>query len=113
MPSIRAKWSKQALHHNNKRRGDLRPQPSVGRRAAPPRADELLTQALKSALDLGDITKVDHLVIAGNVKRSFRREGPALRSGRQKALGAASLTRAPGYTPRLVPILPGATPWRR
>lgn len=43
--------------------------------AEPSRADELLTQALKSALDLVDIKVLDHLVIAGNVAWSFAEKG--------------------------------------
>ena len=43
--------------------------------AEPSRADELLTQALKSALDLVDIKVLDHLVIAGNVAWSFAERG--------------------------------------
>ena len=44
--------------------------------AEPSRADELLTQALKSALDLVDIKVLDHLVIAGNAAWSFAEKGP-------------------------------------
>jgi DNA repair protein RadC len=43
--------------------------------AEPSRADELLTQALKSALDLVDIKVLDHLVIAGNIAWSFAERG--------------------------------------
>jgi DNA repair protein RadC len=43
--------------------------------AEPSRADELLTQALKSALDLVDIKVLDHLVIAGNMAWSFAERG--------------------------------------
>jgi DNA repair protein RadC len=43
--------------------------------AEPSRADELLTQALKSALDLVDVKVLDHLVIAGNVAWSFAERG--------------------------------------
>ena len=43
--------------------------------AEPSRADELLTQALKSALDLVDIKVLDHLVIAGNRAWSFAERG--------------------------------------
>ena len=43
--------------------------------AEPSRADELLTQTLKSALDLVDIKVLDHLVIAGNVAWSFAERG--------------------------------------
>jgi len=41
----------------------------------PSRADELLTQALKAALDLVDIKVLDHIVIAGNVAWSFAERG--------------------------------------
>ena len=43
--------------------------------AEPSRADELLTQALKSALDLVDIKVLDHLIVAGNVAWSFAERG--------------------------------------
>jgi DNA repair protein RadC len=43
--------------------------------AEPSRADELLTQALKSALDLVDIKVLDHLVIDGNRAWSFAERG--------------------------------------
>ena len=43
--------------------------------AEPSRADELLTQALKSALDLVDIKVLDHLVVAGNAAWSFAEKG--------------------------------------
>ena len=43
--------------------------------AEPSRADELLTQALKAALDLVDIKVLDHIVIAGNVAWSFAEKG--------------------------------------
>ena len=37
----------------------------------PSRADELLTQALKAALDLVDVKVLDHIVIAGAAAMSF------------------------------------------
>jgi DNA repair protein RadC len=43
--------------------------------AEPSRADELLTQALKSALDLIDIKVLDHFVIAGSASISFAERG--------------------------------------
>ena len=43
--------------------------------AEPSRADELLTQALKAALDLVDIKVLDHIVVAGNVAWSFAEKG--------------------------------------
>ena len=43
--------------------------------AEPSRADELLTQALKSALDLVGIKVLDHFVIAGPVSFSFAERG--------------------------------------
>ena len=39
--------------------------------AEPSRADELLTQALKSALDLVDVKVLDHIIIAGAASLSF------------------------------------------
>jgi len=41
----------------------------------PSRADELLTQTLKAALDLVDIKVLDHIVCAGNVTWSFAERG--------------------------------------
>jgi DNA repair protein RadC len=43
--------------------------------AEPSRADELLTQALKAALDLVDIKVLDHLIVAGNATISFAEKG--------------------------------------
>ena len=43
--------------------------------AEPSRADELLTQSLKSALDLVDIKVLDHIIVAGNVAMSFAEKG--------------------------------------
>lgn len=43
--------------------------------AEPSRADELLTQALKSALDLVDIRTLDHFVVAGNRVYAFSEHG--------------------------------------
>lgn len=64
---------KQALHHNSAAVIFAHNHPSGV--AEPSRADELLTQALKSALDLVDIKVLDHLVIAGNVAWSFAERG--------------------------------------
>lgn len=43
--------------------------------AEPSRADELLTQALKSALDLVDIKVLEHLIVAGMASVSFAERG--------------------------------------
>lgn len=43
--------------------------------AEPSRADELLTQALKAALDLVDIKVLDHVIVAGNATISFAEKG--------------------------------------
>ena len=64
---------KQALYHNSAAVIFAHNHPSGV--AEPSRADELLTQALKSALDLVDIKVLDHLVIAGNVAWSFAEKG--------------------------------------
>jgi DNA repair protein RadC len=39
------------------------------------RADELLTQTLKSALALVDVRVLDHLIVAGNTISSFAERG--------------------------------------
>jgi DNA repair protein RadC len=39
------------------------------------RADELITQALKKALDLLDIRVLDHFIVAGNQTMSFAERG--------------------------------------
>ena len=41
----------------------------------PSRADELLTQALKAALNLVDVRVLDHIVIAGAAAMSFAEKG--------------------------------------
>jgi DNA repair protein RadC len=64
---------KRALYHNSAAVIFAHNHPSGV--AEPSRADELLTQALKSALDLVDIKVLDHLVIAGNVAWSFAEKG--------------------------------------
>lgn len=43
--------------------------------ATPSRADELLTQALKSALSLVDVRVVDHFIVAGDQVVSFAESG--------------------------------------
>jgi DNA repair protein RadC len=43
--------------------------------AEPSRADELLTQALKSALALVDVRVLDHFIVAGNAALSFAERG--------------------------------------
>ena len=64
---------KRALHHNaasvifahNHKSGIIEPI----------RADEILTKALKSALDLVDISVLDHFIVAGNETMSFAERG--------------------------------------
>lgn len=43
--------------------------------AEPSRADEMLTSALKQALDLVDVKTIDHFVLAGTVAVSFAERG--------------------------------------
>ena len=43
--------------------------------AEPSRADELLTQSLKSALDLVDVKVLDHIIVAGAASISFAERG--------------------------------------
>jgi DNA repair protein RadC len=43
--------------------------------AEPSRADEQLTQTLKSALSLVDVRVVDHLIVAGPTILSFAERG--------------------------------------
>lgn len=43
--------------------------------AEPSRADEHLTQALKTALTLVDVRVLDHFVVAGNSVTSFAERG--------------------------------------
>lgn len=43
--------------------------------AEPSRADELLTQTLKSALSLVDVRVIDHLIVAGATILSFAERG--------------------------------------
>ena len=64
---------KQALHHNAAALVFAHNHPSGI--CEPSRADELLTQALKAALDLVDIKVLDHIVIAGLGAWSFAEKG--------------------------------------
>ncbi len=43
--------------------------------AEPSRADEMLTQALKTALQLVDVRTLDHFIVAGNMVYSFAEHG--------------------------------------
>ena len=43
--------------------------------AEPSRADEVLTQTLKSALALVDVRTLDHLIVAGDSTTSFAERG--------------------------------------
>ena len=43
--------------------------------AEPSRADEMLTQTLKSALALVDVRVLDHLIVAGSAILSFAERG--------------------------------------
>ena len=43
--------------------------------AEPSRADEMLTQTLKSALSLVDVRVIDHLIVAGPAVLSFAERG--------------------------------------
>jgi DNA repair protein RadC len=45
--------------------------------AEPSRADQVLTQAIKNAAGLVDISVLDHLIIAGDVHYSFAQHGLA------------------------------------
>lgn len=64
---------KAALHHNAAAVIFAHNHPSGV--AEPSRADELLTQALKAALDLVDIKVLDHIIIAGAESWSFAEKG--------------------------------------
>jgi DNA repair protein RadC len=64
---------KRALHHNAA--GVILGHPHPSGVPEPSRADELLTQTLKSALDLVDVRVVDHLVVAGSQCVSFAQRG--------------------------------------
>ena len=43
--------------------------------AEPSRADELLTQSLKQALNLVDVRVLDHFIVAGDQTLSFAERG--------------------------------------
>ena len=64
---------KRALHHNAAAAIFGHPHPSG--QPEPSRADELLTQTLKSALSLVDVRVVDHIVVAGSNCVSFAEKG--------------------------------------
>lgn len=66
---------KRALHHNAAAAIFAHNHPSGV--AEPSRADEVLTQALKSALALVDVRVLDHFVVAGNQLVSFAERGLA------------------------------------
>ena len=64
---------KRALHHNcaSVILSHMHPSGSV----EPSRADELLTQALRTALAMVDVRVLDHLIIAGDRSTSFAQRG--------------------------------------
>jgi DNA repair protein RadC len=64
---------KRALHHNAG--GVIFGHPHPSGQCEPSRADEFLTQALKSALALVDVRVLDHIVVAGGDCRSFAEMG--------------------------------------
>ena len=64
---------KRALHHNAGAVLFGHPHPSG--QAEPSRADEYLTQTLKSALNLVDVRVLDHMVVAGSNCVSFAERG--------------------------------------
>jgi DNA repair protein RadC len=64
---------KQALHHNAAAVMFAHPHPSGV--AEPSRADEQLTQTLRSALALVEVRVLDHLVVAGSSVVSFAQRG--------------------------------------
>lgn len=64
---------KRALHHNAASVIFAHNHPSGI--VEPSRADETLTKALKSALDLVDIRVLDHFIVAGNQTMSFVERG--------------------------------------
>lgn len=64
---------KRALHHNAGAVLFGHPHPSG--QPEPSRADEFLTQTLKSALNLVDVRVLDHMVIAGSQCVSFAERG--------------------------------------
>ena len=64
---------KRALHHNAGAVVFGHPHPSG--QTEPSRADEFLTQTLKSALSLVDVRVLDHMVVAGAQCTSFAERG--------------------------------------
>ena len=64
---------KRALHHNAASVIFAHNHPSGI--AEQSRADELITQALKKALDLVDIRVLDHFIVAGHQTMSFAERG--------------------------------------
>lgn len=66
---------KRALHHNAAGVIFAHNHPSGA--AEPSRADEMLTEALKSALSLVDVRVLDHFIVAGNRLVSFAERGLA------------------------------------
>ena len=64
---------KRALHYNAAALILVHNHPSGV--AEPSRADELLTQTLKSALALVDVRVLDHLIVAGSAIMSFAERG--------------------------------------
>ena len=64
---------KQALARNSAAAVLVHNHPSG--QATPSRADELLTQGLKSALNLVDVRVVDHFIVAGDAVVSFAESG--------------------------------------
>jgi len=68
--------------------------------AEPSRADEFLTQSLKTVLSRVDVRVLDHLVVAGADVRSFAELGAAL-SPAQGGRAAALCAQACGLPPHL------------
>ena len=64
---------KRALHHNAG--GVIFGHPHPSGQCEPSRADEFLTQTLKSALSLVDVRVLDHMVVAGANCTSFAERG--------------------------------------
>lgn len=64
---------KRALHHNAG--GVIFGHPHPSGQPEPSRADEFLTQTLKSALNLVDVRVLDHMVVAGAHCISFAEKG--------------------------------------
>ena len=64
---------KRALHHNAG--GVILGHPHPSGQCEPSRADEFLTQTLKSALSLVDVRVLDHMVVSGSTCTSFAERG--------------------------------------